>query len=155
MGKMENPRFTPKEREILAEIEQMISDIKCGVNVNDNIKLLSIRHNVTKSYLQELRKPFIHPLDLKYIEDLNDRIWNVLEPVYNELTKLALDHMHQWYKRVRKASGELEPQLYRYQLDLANWLLRAIIRNELSDALYTLLVSRGSGRHNLPIMVNL
>ena len=82
MGKMENPRFTPKEREILAEIEQMISDIKCGVNVNDNIKLLSIRHNVTKSYLQELRKPFIHPLDLKYSFLIFDLAYQHLSTFY-------------------------------------------------------------------------
>jgi len=151
----DNPRLTEKEKAQLAEIETIISDIKCGRNVNDNIKMLAIKHNVTKAYLQALRKPFLHPLDLEYIEDLNLRIWSVLEPVYNELTNVALNHLHQWYKRVRKASGELDPQSYKYQLDLIYWLLNAIIKNELSDALYTLLVSRGSGRQNLPIMVNL
>ncbi|MGL5716120.1 MAG: hypothetical protein ACRCX2_24095, partial [Paraclostridium sp.] len=124
----------------------ILNDIKCGVNINDNIKLLSIRHNVTKSYLQEIRKKMLHEDDLKYIEDLNGRIWAVLEPVYDNLTDMALEHMHQWYKRVRKASGELDPKLYKYQLDLCYWLLSAIIKNELTDSLYTLLVSRGSGK---------
>ena len=138
-------RLSDGELNQLKSIEVVINDIKCGMNINENIKLLSIRHNITKSYLQDIRKPFLHEDDLRYIEDLNNRIWQILEPVYDNLSQLALEHMHQWYKRVRKASGEVDPKLYQYQLDLAFWLLSAIIKNELPDALYTLLVSRGSG----------
>lgn len=139
-------RLSDGELNQLKSIEVVINDIKCGMNINENIKLLSIRHNITKSYLQDIRKPFLHEDDLRYIEDLNNRIWQILEPVYDNLSQLALEHMHQWYKRVRKASGEVDPKLYQYQLDLAFWLLSAIIKNELPDALYTLLVSRGSGK---------
>lgn len=146
-------RLSDGELNQLKSIEVVINDIKCGVNINENIKLLSIRHNITKSYLQDLRKPFLHEIDLRYIEDLNSRIWQILEPVYDNLSQLALEHMHQWYKRVRKASGEVDPKLYQYQLDLAFWLLSAIIKNELPDALYTLLVSRGSGKtHTLSVV---
>ncbi|MGL5712707.1 MAG: hypothetical protein ACRCX2_06785 [Paraclostridium sp.] len=146
-------RLSDGEKKQLKEIETILNDIKCGVNINDNIKLLSIRHNVTKSYLQEIRKKMLHEDDLKYIEDLNGRIWAILEPVYDNLTDMALEHMHQWYKRVRKASGELDPKLYEYQLDLCYWLLSAIIKNELTDSLYTLLVSRGSGKtHSLSVV---
>ncbi|MGL5752551.1 MAG: hypothetical protein ACRCXT_18590, partial [Paraclostridium sp.] len=74
-------RLSDGEKKQLKEIETILNDIKCGVNINDNIKLLSIRHNVTKSYLQEIRKKMLHEDDLKYIEDLNGRIWAVLEPV--------------------------------------------------------------------------
>lgn len=150
---MDNERISEGELKQLQAIEVIINDIKCGVNINENIKLLAIRHNVTKSYLQDLRKPFLHEKDLKYIEDLNNRIWAILEPVYDNLSQLALEHMHQWYKRVRKASGEVDPKLYQYQLDLCYWLLSAIIKNELPDALYTLLVSRGSGKtHSLSVV---
>lgn len=138
--------LTKEEREKFAEIELIINNIKCGVNVNENIKLLSLRHNVTKSYLQEIKRSLLLESDLTYITDLNNRIWQILEPVYENLSQLALEHLHQWYKRIKKASGELDPQLYKYQLDLAYWLLSAIIKNELPEALYTLLVSRGSGK---------
>ena len=139
-------KISEEERKQLSQIECIINDIKCGVNVNENIKLLSIRHNVTKSYLQDIRKPFIDDEDMKYIEDLNMRVWTLLEPIYDNLSLMALEHMHQWYKRVKKSSGEIDPKMYKYQLDLAFWLLSAIIKNELPDALYTLLVSRGSGK---------
>ncbi len=147
--------LTKEEREKFAEIELIINNIKCGVNVNENIKLLSLRHNVTKSYLQEIKRSLLLESDLTYITDLNNRIWQILEPVYENLSQLALEHLHQWYKRIKKASGELDPQLYKYQLDLAYWLLSAIIKNELPEALYTLLVSRGSGKINCPKMANL
>lgn len=135
------------EKKQLSDIEVLINDIKCGINVNENIKLLSLRHKVTKKYLQDIMKTMLSKEDLEYITDLNSRIYSLLEPVYDNLSKLALEHMHQWYKRVRRAAGELEPSLYQYQLDLAYWLLSAIIKDELPEALYTLLVSRGSGKN--------
>lgn len=142
----EKQRLDTGQKNQLQEIERILMDIKCGVNINENIKLLSIRHNVTKSHLQEIRMKMLHDEDLKYIEDLNRRIWNILEPVYDNLSTMALEHMHQWYKRVKKASGEIDPKMYEYQVDLAFWLLSAIIKNELPEAFYTLLVSRGSGK---------
>ena len=135
------------EKKQLSDIEALINDIKCGINVNENIRLLSLRHKVTKKYLQDIMKSMLSKEDLEYITDLNNRVYALLEPVYDNLSKLALEHMHQWYKRVRRAAGELEPHLYQYQLDLAYWLLSAIIKDELPEALYTLLVSRGSGKN--------
>lgn len=146
--------LSESERKQLSDIEVILQDIKCGVNINDNIKLLARRHNVTKSHLQAIRRVLLIPDDLVYIEDLNNRVWKVLEPVYDNLTKIALEHMHQWYKRCRREAGDTDPQMYKYQLDLAEWLLSAIIKNELPEAFYTLLVSRGSGEV-LPTMANL
>lgn len=142
---MENNRLSPEEIKQLQEIEVVLNDIRAGNNIDLNIKKLSKKHNILKGYLQELRRPFLNEKDLKYIEALNKDTWAVLEPVYNGLTEMAIEHCKQWYIRIKKEAGEVDPKIHTYQLDLIRWLLEAAIKNELTDSIYTLLISRGAG----------
>lgn len=130
----------------LNDIEALISAISIKEDADEEIRELAVSHKITKSYLTKTRKTRYSPDVMDYIEDLNGRIWQTLEPVYDFLTETAFEHMHQWFKRIMRERGVLNPELYEYQAELCKWLLEAIIKNEMPDALYTLLISRGSGK---------
>lgn len=136
------------ERQVgqLNDIEALIMAIATKEDADEEIRELAVSHKITKSYMTKTRRDRYSPETMAYINDLNDRIWQTLEPVYDFLTNTAFDHMHQWFKRVMKERGVLNPELYEYQAELCKWLLEAIIKNEMPDALYTLLVSRGAGK---------
>ncbi len=143
---MQTIQLSTKQLQELRDIEDLIVRIQTNEDVDEEIRMLSVKHKVTKAYMTDVMRNMLSEEDYLKIETLNSKIWNILEPVYEKLTNMALVHMHQWYKRLKISSGELDPNMYEYQLELANWLLGAIIKNELNDSIYTLVVSRGSGK---------
>ncbi|MGL5050608.1 MAG: hypothetical protein ACRC6E_08310 [Fusobacteriaceae bacterium] len=144
-------RFTKLQKQQLEEIEILVHDVQYDEGVTDeNIRKLAIKHGTLKSYLTKVRRRYTHPDDMLYVEELNLKVWSVLCPIYDQLTDLAVDHCHQFFKRVKKEAGALDPELYDYQLDLIKYFLEACIKNELPESILTLLVSRGAGR-DLPL----
>jgi hypothetical protein len=134
-----------EEIEQLKSIEVLVEEIKVTEDADDLIKTLASKHNIVKSYLSDLRLSNMPEKDVEYVKSVNVKVWNILEPIYNHLITMAREHMNQWYKRIKRESGAIDPALYDYQEDLANFLLEAIIKNELTDTIYTLVLSRGSG----------
>lgn len=134
------------ERVQLLEIESIVERIMSSDDADEDIKILSSKHNIVKSYMTNIRMDNMKQEDVDYVREVNEKVWNVLDPVYDALIAMGKEHMNQWYKRVKVLSGAIDPKLYDYQEDLAEYLLEAIIRNELTDTIYTLLLSRGSGK---------
>jgi hypothetical protein len=132
-----------EEIEQLKSIEVLIEEVKSTEDADDLIKTLASKHNIVKSYLSDLRLSNMPEKDVEYVKNVNARVWGILEPIYNHLVIMAKEHMNQWYKRIKRESGAIDPKLYDYQEDLANFLLEAIIKNELTDTIYTLVLSRG------------
>ena len=113
---------------------------------NHLIKMLAVRHIVTKGLLTEEMKGMIHEDDISYVVIVDKKIREVLMPIYSQLTLMATNHLEQWFISLQRKKGVLNPKLYKYQKRLAKFLLKAIIENERSDLIYCLLISRGAGK---------
>jgi hypothetical protein len=113
---------------------------------NHLIKMLAVRHIVTKGLLTEEMKGMIHEDDISYVAIVDKKIREVLMPIYSQLTLMATNHLEQWFVSLQRKKGVLNPKLYKYQKRLAKFLLKAIIENERSDLIYCLLISRGAGK---------
>ena len=113
---------------------------------NHLIKMLAVRHIVTKGLLTEEMKGMIHEDDISSVIIVDKKIREVLMPIYSQLTLMATNHLEQWFISLQRKKGVLNPKLYKYQKRLAKFLLKAIIENERSDLIYCLLISRGAGK---------
>ena len=113
---------------------------------NQLVRMIAVRHVITKGYLTGVLRGMLFEKDIESIEMINDRIWVILKPIYYGLTELALNHLEDWFISMQRRKGVVNPALYDYQKDLIRWLLRAIICHEKPETIYTLLVSRSSGK---------
>ena len=110
---------------------------------NHLIKMIAVRHVITKGYLVKEVSCMIDEEDLKFISMIDNKLRDLLTPIYNGLTEVATNHCKEWFLSLMRKSGVTNPKLHKYQLKLIKWLLRAIIHNDLTDAIYSLLISRG------------
>ena len=110
---------------------------------NQLIRMIAVRHVITKGYLVKEVSCMIVDEDLKFIKMIDDKLKALLTPIYNGLVDMATNHCKEWFLALMRKSGVTNPKLYKYQVDLIKWLLRAIIHNDLTDAIYSLLISRG------------
>lgn len=114
--------------------------------LKEKIKELSRNHIVLKSHLTPIQKATTEPAMVHKIEEMNKKTYDILNPIYDELLRGALEHCEEWYKRVRMAMGEEEPEIFDYQSDELRFFFRSIIRKEFAENIYTLAMSRGSGK---------
>lgn len=110
---------------------------------NQLIKMIAVRHVITKGYLVKEVSCMIDEDDLKFIRMIDNKLKNLLTPIYNGLVELATNHCKEWFLSLMRKSGVTNPKLYKYQIELIRWLLRAIIFNDLTSSIYSLLISRG------------
>lgn len=146
-------RLGEPELRDLSEIQHLINKYRSLENTKENqlhrnelIKMIAVRHVTTKGYMTPEVQKFLHPEHIELVRDLNTKIWGILKPVYDGLTNMAVEHCEKWFISLMKKKGLPNPKMYGYQKDLAGWLLSAIIKHELPEAIYTLVISRGSGK---------
>ena len=120
---------------------------------NQLIKMLAVRHVITKGYLVKEVAEMIDENDIKFVKMVDGKIREILLPIYAGLVETASNHCKEWFLAMQRKKGVTNPRLYKYQFKLIKWVLRAIIMNELSEAIYTLLVSRG--KENCPSSLTL
>ncbi len=148
---MEVIRLQKEQIEELNQILHLINQYKVTPKENtDEImeltKMISVRHVITKGYLTPEVQKMLPEDDLKFVKKVNDEMWKVLKPIYDFLTDKAVKHCEEWYEYIQRRQGVGNPRLFKYQKDLMRWLLSAIIKHEMPEAVYTLLISRGSGK---------
>lgn len=141
--------LTQAQKNKLSEIEellQLIPTITDNSQLEPMIRKLSKNHVVLKSFLSDIVKKTTDSNVIARVEDMNKRALNILNPIYDRLTADASEHCTLFYYRLKKAMGDESPSLHEYQQEEIIYFLRSIIRKEFSDKVYTLLMSRGSGK---------
>lgn len=139
------------EEKQLKELDLIVSLISKYRSTNNNeernelIKLLAQRHIIAKGYLSETSRKQIHPDDIEYIEVIYEDMNLILMPEYERLTGLAVEHIKNLYVQLTLKKGG-RPFFPKYQEKLVRWLLSAIIKHEIPKTIYTLLVSRSTGK---------
>ena len=119
---------------------------------NQLIRMIAVRHVITKGYLVKEVSCMIVDEDLKFIKMIDDKLKALLTPIYNGLVDMATNHCKEWFLALMRKSGSTNPKMYKFQQKLIKWLFTAIIHNELTDSIYSLLISRGSGKtHSLSV----
>ena len=88
---------------------------------NHLIKMLAVRHIVTKGLLTEEMKGMIHEDDISSVIIVDKKIREVLMPIYSQLTLMATNHLEQWFISLQRKKGVLNPKLYKYQKRLAKF----------------------------------
>lgn len=131
-----------KELNIILALVDKFKTTTAPDEKNQLIKMLAVRHVTTKAFLSPNMKEMFNEEDIKFVETVDKKLREILMPVYNSLLKLAVEDCREWFLQMMRKKGQSNPKLYPYQIQLIEWLLRAIIVNELNDAIYTLLVSR-------------
>ena len=142
-------RLGEKQLSDLDEILSLIDKYKTTNAVDEKnalIRLIAVRHVVTKGILVPTTVGLIHPKDVEYVKEVDRKINEVLIPVYEQLHKRALEHVEQWFLDTQRRKGSTSPRMYKYQKRMIGWILWAVIANQMNDVFYTLLVSRGGSK---------